>query len=115
MEIISNEYTVDNISYALDKYFDSNTIFFDIECTGLSPRKSFIYMIGYAERLGNKISITQLLAKDESEEIVSLLRQLSVFFENKSQKKSKKLLTNAENGTIIQTSKKVKVKIKSQI
>ncbi len=69
MEIISNTYEIDNISYSLNKYFDENTIFFDIECTGLSPRKSFIYLIGFAVRLGNKITITQLLAKDESEEI----------------------------------------------
>ncbi|MBE5909711.1 ribonuclease H-like domain-containing protein [Pseudobutyrivibrio sp.] len=69
MEKITNEYSIDNISYSLDKYFDENTIFFDIECTGLSPRKSFIYLIGYAVRLGNKIMITQLLANNESEEL----------------------------------------------
>lgn len=69
MEIINNSYEIDNISYALNKHFDENTVFFDIECTGLSPRKSFIYMIGYAVRLGNKITITQLLAEDESQEI----------------------------------------------
>ncbi len=69
MEIITNTYEIDNISYSLSKYFDSNTVFFDIECTGLSPRKSYIYMIGYAVRLGNIISITQLLAENESEEI----------------------------------------------
>ena len=50
-------------------YFDENTLFFDIECTGLSPRKSFIYLIGYDTRCGNDITITQLLAKNESEEI----------------------------------------------
>ncbi|SDB08917.1 hypothetical protein SAMN02910298_00372 [Pseudobutyrivibrio sp. YE44] len=69
MEIINNTYEIDNISYALDKYFDNNTIFFDIECTGLSPRKSFIYLIGYAIRLGNMVTVTQLLANNESEEI----------------------------------------------
>lgn len=69
MEVISSTYEIDNISYSLDKYFDENTVFFDIECTGLSPRKSFIYLIGYAVRLGNKITITQLLAEDESSEI----------------------------------------------
>ena len=69
MEIINNCYEIDNLSYALDKYFDENTIFFDIECTGLSPRKSYIYMIGYALRLGNKITITQLLAENEAAEI----------------------------------------------
>lgn len=69
MEIIEYSYDVDNVSYALDKYFDEKTVFFDIECTGLSPRKSFIYLIGYALRLGNKITITQLLANNESEEL----------------------------------------------
>lgn len=69
MEIITYDYQVDNISYSLNKYFDENTVFFDIECTGLSPRKSFIYLIGYALRLGNRITITQLLAKNESEEL----------------------------------------------
>ena len=69
MEIITYDYYVNNISYSLNKYFDENTVFFDIECTGLSPRKSFIYLIGYALRLGNKITITQLLAKNESEEL----------------------------------------------
>ncbi len=69
MEIINYNYEIDNLSYSLDKYFDENTIFFDIECTGLSPRKSFIYLIGYATRLGNRICITQLLANNESEEL----------------------------------------------
>lgn len=68
MEIIEYSYDIDNISYSLDKYFDENTVFFDIECTGLSPRKAFIYLIGYAVRLGNKITITQLLANNEAEE-----------------------------------------------
>ena len=69
MENIEYSYDIDNISYSLDKYFDENTVFFDIECTGLSPRKSFIYLIGYAVRLGNKITITQLLANNEAEEL----------------------------------------------
>ena len=69
MEIINYDYEIDNLSYSLEKYFDENTLFFDIECTGLSPRKSFIYLIGYAVRLGNKITITQLLANNEAEEI----------------------------------------------
>ena len=69
MEIINYDYEIDNISYSLEKYFDENTLFFDIECTGLSPRKSFIYLIGYAVRLGNKITITQLLANNESQEL----------------------------------------------
>ena len=69
MEIINNKYNLDNISYAVDKYFDNNTLFFDIECTGLSPRKSYIYLIGYATRDENVVTITQLLASNEAEEI----------------------------------------------
>lgn len=69
MEIINNNYELDTISYAVEKYFDENTLFFDIECTGLSPRKSFIYLIGYAIRKGTTVTITQLLAKDESDEL----------------------------------------------
>lgn len=69
MEIINNSYQLDHVSYSTAKYFDENTLFFDIECTGLSPRKSFIYLIGYATRCENKITITQLLANNESEEI----------------------------------------------
>ncbi|MBP5594190.1 MAG: ribonuclease H-like domain-containing protein, partial [Pseudobutyrivibrio sp.] len=59
MEIINNSYELDSVSYSLAKYFDENTLFFDIECTGLSPRKSFIYLIGYATRQQNQITITQ--------------------------------------------------------
>lgn len=77
MEIINNTYELTSISYALNKYFDENTLFFDIECTGLSPRKSYIYLIGYAIREDNQISIYQLLAGDESEEI-----EILTYFEN---------------------------------
>lgn len=69
MEVINNSYQIDNLGYSLEHYFDQDTIFFDIECTGLSPRKSFIYLIGYATRLGNTITVTQLLANNEAEEI----------------------------------------------
>ena len=58
MEIFKNTYELDNLSYAIDKYFDKTTLFFDIECTGLSPRKSFIYLIGYATRSENTVTIT---------------------------------------------------------
>jgi len=69
MEIIKNSYQLEEISYAVEKYFDSQTLFFDIECTGLSPRKSFIYLIGYALRKDKEVTIVQLLACDESEEL----------------------------------------------
>ena len=69
MEIINNNYELDKTNRVYDIYFDENTVFFDIECTGLSPRKSFIYLIGYATRIGKTVTITQLLAANESEEI----------------------------------------------
>ena len=69
MELINNTYQIDNLNRIHDIYFDENTVFFDIECTGLSPRKSFIYLIGYATRKGNTVTISQLLAANESEEL----------------------------------------------
>ena len=69
MEIINNVYELEKSNRIYDTYFDEKTLFFDIECTGLSPRKAFIYLIGYATRQENKITITQLLAKNESEEL----------------------------------------------
>ena len=69
MEIISKTYTIDLTNPVYEKYFTEKSLFFDIECTGLSPRKSFIYLIGYATRKDNEITITQLLAANESEEI----------------------------------------------
>jgi len=69
MEIINNSYQLDCTKSIHAKYFDNNTLFFDIECTGLSPRKSFIYMIGYATRVDDTVTITQLLAANESEEL----------------------------------------------
>ena len=77
MQIIQNSYSLKFITHAIDKYFTENTLFFDIECTGLSPRKSFIYLIGYATRKDNEVIITQLLASNESEEI-----ELLDYFEN---------------------------------
>ena len=72
MEIINNTYQLDSVNRVYDIYFDENTLFFDIECTGLSPRRSFIYLIGYATRKGKTVTITQLLAANESEEIAVL-------------------------------------------
>ncbi len=69
MEIISKNYTIYSTNSSTEKYFTEKSLFFDIECTGLSPRKSFIYLIGYATRKGNEVTITQLLAQNESEEI----------------------------------------------
>lgn len=69
MEIINKNYELEQANRIYEMYFNENTLFFDIECTGLSPRKSFIYLIGYASRKGTTVTITQLLAKNEAEEI----------------------------------------------
>ena len=73
MESVVNSYKINEISSSIEKYFTEDTLFFDIECTGLSPRKSFIYLIGFASRVGNKIEITQLLAENEADEINLLI------------------------------------------
>ncbi len=83
METFINEYTIDEISPSTEKYFTEDTLFFDIECTGLSPRKSFIYMIGYATRKGAHITVKQLLAENEHaertllEDFISIIKPFS--------------------------------------
>ena len=90
MEIIYNKYELERTNRIYDMYFDEHTLFFDIECTGLSPRKSFIYLIGYATRVNNTVTITQLLAEDESQEL-DLLKE----FENVLSKYDKLLGFNS--------------------
>lgn len=51
------------------KYFSENFVFFDIETTGFSPQKAFIYLIGMAYRKGDKIHIYQFLAENRLEEV----------------------------------------------
>ena len=59
-------------------HFTEDTFFFDIETTGFSPKKTSLYMIGYAVREKENARIIQLLADDPSEE--ELL--LKTFLEN---------------------------------
>ena len=61
MEIIEYKEKIDNLTYAKEKYLTPDTLLFDIECTGLSPRKSFVYLIGFAYRKNETLYITQLL------------------------------------------------------
>ncbi len=68
MEIIEYKEKIDNLTYAKEKYLSPDTLLFDIECTGLSPRKSFVYLIGFAYRKNNTLYITQLLAKNLEDE-----------------------------------------------
>lgn len=48
--------------------FPENTFFFDIETTGFSPKRTSLYMIGYAVQDKGNANIIQLLADDPSEE-----------------------------------------------
>lgn len=61
------------------KYYDEEAVFLDIETTGLSPMRSFIYLIGLVFIDLKKVTmhITQLIAedKDEEEEILKLMKE----------------------------------------
>lgn len=61
------------------KYYDEEAVFLDIETTGLSPMRSFIYLIGlvFIDLKKMTMHITQLIAedKDEEEEILKLMKE----------------------------------------
>lgn len=61
------------------KYYDEEAVFLDIETTGLSPMRSFIYLIGlvFIDLNQKTMHITQLIAenKDEEEEILKLMKE----------------------------------------
>ena len=61
------------------KYYDEEAVFLDIETTGLSPMRSFIYLIGLVFIDLKKVTmhITQLIAenRDEEEEIIKLTKE----------------------------------------
>lgn len=61
------------------KYYDEEAVFLDIETTGLSPMRSFIYLIGlvFIDLKEMTMHITQLIAedKDEEEEILKLMKE----------------------------------------
>lgn len=61
------------------KYYDEEAVFLDIETTGLSPMRSFIYLIGlvFIDLKAMTMHITQLIAenKDEEEEILKLMKE----------------------------------------
>lgn len=52
------------------KYYDEEAVFLDIETTGLSPMRSFIYLIGlvFIDLNKNQMHITQLIAENLKEE-----------------------------------------------
>lgn len=61
------------------KYYDEEAVFLDIETTGLSPMRSFIYLIGLVFIDLKKVTmhITQLIAedRDEEEDILKLIKE----------------------------------------
>lgn len=61
------------------KYYDEEAVFLDIETTGLSPMRSFIYLIGlvFIDLKKMTMHITQLIAedRDEEEEILKLMKE----------------------------------------
>ena len=61
------------------KYYDEEAVFLDIETTGLSPMRSFIYLIGlvFIDLKEMTMHITQLIAedRDEAEEILKLMKE----------------------------------------
>lgn len=61
------------------KYYDEEAVFLDIETTGLSPMRSFIYLIGlvFIDLKEMTMHITQLIAedRDEEEEILKLTKE----------------------------------------
>lgn len=61
------------------KYYDEEAVFLDIETTGLSPMRSFIYLIGlvFIDLKARAMHITQLIAedRDEEEEILKLMKE----------------------------------------
>lgn len=74
MQIIKEIYKLEKISKATEKYFSEDTLLFDIECTGLSPRSHFIYLIGFATRTNDNVTVTQLFAEDIDDEKNILLK-----------------------------------------
>lgn len=50
------------------KYFTDKTAFFDIETTGFSPGKNFVYLIGLVTRQGNSMETCQFFAENHREE-----------------------------------------------
>ncbi len=59
-----------NILYSINKPFNiDEIIFFDIETTGLSPKTSYLYLIGLIYYHNNSWHLTQWLLKDPNQEV----------------------------------------------
>src|SRR5690554_4975289 len=68
--IIKNKKLSNNIIYPINEPFKlDEIIFFDIETTGLSPKTSYLYLIGFAYYNNNSWYLTQWLLKDPNQEV----------------------------------------------
>lgn len=68
--IIKNKKLNNNLIYPINEPFNINEIiFFDIETTGLSPKTSYLYLIGLAYYHNNSWCLTQWLLKDPNQEV----------------------------------------------
>ena len=68
MQKIIKEFQLNYVSDCLNQFCTKDTLLFDIECTGLSPRTAQVYLIGCAFRCEKTITIVQFLMDDLSEE-----------------------------------------------
>ncbi|MBQ6441608.1 MAG: ribonuclease H-like domain-containing protein [Lachnospiraceae bacterium] len=57
-----------------EQVFTEDTLFFDIETTGFSAKKSDLYLIGVGYRRGDEAVIEQFLADDATEQVLLLER-----------------------------------------
>lgn len=68
--IIKNKKLNNNIIYPINESFNvDEIIFFDIETTGLSPKTSYLYLIGLTYYHNNSWYLTQWLLKNPNQEI----------------------------------------------
>ena len=82
MKIITKDHKITKSSQLLDSIFTSGSVFFDIETTGLSPDKSFVYLIGMAIRTPSGFKSIQLFAETPDNE-PELLKYFCEYIENK--------------------------------
>lgn len=68
MEIIKETYNLNELSKAQSTYFKEDSLLFDIECLGLTPKKYPIYLICCAYRSDCEVTLVQFFANKSSEE-----------------------------------------------
>ncbi len=81
MKIIQNEHVYKQLKPCMLTFIDDNSVFLDIETTGLSSKKNQIYLIGCAKRINHVLHATQYFCESPIDEPI-LLKQ---FLEDISQ------------------------------